>query len=59
MSTEQERAIGADAARQVEQSIGLVEDPQLTSYVRAVGARLASSSRRANLRRMAVAWHSA
>ncbi|MBT8144097.1 MAG: M48 family metalloprotease [Gammaproteobacteria bacterium] len=46
MSPEQEKALGAQAAEQVEQSIGLVEDPQLTAYIEAIGNRLAEDSPR-------------
>ena len=46
MSTEQEKALGAQAAEQVEQQIGLVDDPELTAYIRAIGERLAADSPR-------------
>ncbi|MBT8137609.1 MAG: M48 family metalloprotease [Gammaproteobacteria bacterium] len=46
MTAEQERAIGAQAAEQVEQTIGLVDAPQLVNYVQAIGNRLAAVSPR-------------
>ncbi|NNF67106.1 MAG: M48 family metalloprotease [Gammaproteobacteria bacterium] len=46
MSAEQERTLGAQAAQQVEQQMGLVRDPELVAYVRAIGNRLAAVSPR-------------
>jgi predicted Zn-dependent protease len=46
MSTERENALGRQAAQEVEQSIGLVSDPELTAYVEALGQRLAQRSPR-------------
>lgn len=46
MSAEQERALGAQAAQQVEQQIGLVRDVELNAYVSAIGQRLAKVSPR-------------
>lgn len=41
-----EAKLGAEQAAKVEQSLGVVSDPTLSSYVSAVGARLASASPR-------------
>ncbi len=41
-----ERRLGEEAAREVEQSMGLTDDPELVAYVRAVGKRLAEHSPR-------------
>ncbi len=46
MSVEQERAAGAQAAKQVAEQIGLVEDPALDAYIDAIGQRLAQYSPR-------------
>ena len=46
MSTERENALGRQAAQEVEQSIGLVRDPELTAYIDALGQRLAQHSPR-------------
>jgi predicted Zn-dependent protease len=46
MTTQQEVATGREAARQVETQMGLVKDPELESYVRAIGNRLAALSPR-------------
>ena len=46
MSVERENALGRQAAQEVEQSIGLVRDPELTTYVDALGQRLARHSPR-------------
>lgn len=46
MSAEQEKALGAQAAEQVKQEIGLVEDPALNAYIAAIGDRLAQDSPR-------------
>jgi len=46
MSAEQERTLGAQAAQQVEQQIGLVDDAELLAYVRAIGQRMAAASPR-------------
>jgi predicted Zn-dependent protease len=46
MSAERENALGRQAAQQVESSIGLVRDPELTAYVDALGQRLALHSPR-------------
>jgi len=45
-SSAREAELGAEAARQVEESIGLVEDPALAGYVAALGGRLAQRSPR-------------
>lgn len=44
VSAQQERALGAEEAKEVAASMGLVEDPKLAAYVRAVGARVAAHS---------------
>jgi predicted Zn-dependent protease len=46
MSEEKEKKIDEEAAKQVEAEIGLVEDPELTAYVEALGEKLASYSLR-------------
>lgn len=45
-SSAREAELGAEAARQVEESIGLLDDPALADYVAALGARLAQRSPR-------------
>jgi predicted Zn-dependent protease len=49
VSESQEIAMGQDGAKQVEASIGLVNDQALQSYVSSVGRRLAAKSERPNL----------
>jgi predicted Zn-dependent protease len=49
MTTQQEVATGREAARQVETEMGVVDDPELEAYVRAIGARLAALSPRQDL----------
>ena len=44
MSSERERSLGREAAREVERTTGLVKDARLTGYVRDVGARLIRGS---------------
>jgi predicted Zn-dependent protease len=44
ISTSQERELGRVAAKQVEASMGFVDEPRLTAYVRDVGARVATHS---------------
>jgi predicted Zn-dependent protease len=46
ISEEQEIALGREAAAQVQQSIGLVDDAALQQYVQTVGAALAATSQR-------------
>ena len=46
MSPSREAAVGRDAASQVAAEIGLVNDPELTRYVSAIGERLAAKSPR-------------
>jgi len=46
MSPEREAALGREAAKQVSQEMGLVEDPALLAYVRELGARVAAHSPR-------------
>lgn len=45
-TTEGERKMGKDAAREVEQSMGLIQDPALAVYVEAIGNQLAEQSPR-------------
>ena len=49
VSEEQEIAMGRQAAQEAEQSIGVVNDPELQAYVQRVGAELAASSERPQL----------
>ncbi|MEX1184518.1 MAG: M48 family metalloprotease [Gemmatimonadota bacterium] len=49
ISESQEIQMGAEAAQQVEQSIGLVDDASLQNYVQQIGASLARDSERPNL----------
>ncbi|MGH7459635.1 MAG: M48 family metalloprotease [Longimicrobiales bacterium] len=49
ISESQEIALGQEASRQVEASIGLVDDGDLQAYVRRIGQRLAAASERPNL----------
>jgi predicted Zn-dependent protease len=46
MSPEREASVGKQAAEQVKQSMGLVEDQALVAYVRQVGTRVAAHSPR-------------
>jgi len=49
LTTEREVAVGRGAAQQVEREMGLVRDPELVAYVRALGSRLAALSPRKDL----------
>ena len=49
ISVEKERELGAEEARKVEASMGLVADPALLAYVQAVGGRVAKQSPRQDL----------
>jgi predicted Zn-dependent protease len=49
VSESQEIAMGQEAAQQVEQSLGLVDDAGLQAYVRGIGTRLAAQSERPEL----------
>ncbi len=49
LTTEREIAVGRSAAQQVEREMGLVRDPELVAYVRALGSRLAALSPRKDL----------
>ncbi len=49
ISTQQEIAMGTKAAEQVQQQMGLVDDPALRGYIRQLGARLAPYSPRRDL----------
>ncbi len=46
VSTEQEKKIGEEEAKKVEAQLGLLDDPQLTIYLDALGHRLAKESPR-------------
>jgi predicted Zn-dependent protease len=50
ISAEQEKEIGAEEAKKVEKSMGLVNDPTIVAYVKAVGSRLATHSPRKDVR---------
>ena len=50
MSEEEEKRIDAEAARQVEAQIGLVDDPELSAYVDEIGQALAKHSPRQDVR---------
>ncbi len=49
ITVEQEKKIGGEEAKKVEQEMGLLDDPALTSYVDAVGQRLVKESPRQDL----------
>lgn len=49
VSEAQEIQMGQQAKAEVEQSLGLVDDPQLQQYVQEIGARLAAASERPGL----------
>jgi len=44
MSIEGEKELGAENAKQVEEKMGLVDDPNLVSYIQSIGQRLAKYS---------------
>jgi predicted Zn-dependent protease len=46
MSLEEEKEAGAEAAKQIEENVGIVRDEKLVAYVQALGARLAVGSPR-------------
>jgi predicted Zn-dependent protease len=46
ISTEEEKKLGAEEAKKVEQQMGLLEDAELTAYLEALGQRLAKESPR-------------
>jgi len=48
-SAEREAALGRQAAKQVEQQIGLLQDPALTAWLRDLGSRLAAHSPRSGV----------
>ena len=48
-TAEGEREMGADAAKQVEQQMGLTDNPQLRTYVNSLGQRLATHSPRQDI----------
>jgi predicted Zn-dependent protease len=49
ISEGQEISMGQEGAKEVEASIGLVDDAELQAYVRRIGTRLAAASERPNL----------
>ncbi len=49
MSPEREAALGAQAAAQVAEQIGIVDEPELAAYVDALGQRLAARSPRTDV----------
>ena len=49
MTVEQEKKLGAEEAKKVDQEMGLLNDPALTAYVDAVGQRLVKESPRQDL----------
>jgi predicted Zn-dependent protease len=49
VSEGQEIQMGQQAAQEVQQSIGFVEDPELQAYVAGIGKRMAAKSERPNL----------
>ena len=49
VSEEQEIQMGQQAAQQVAQTIGFVDDPELQSYVAGIGKRMAAKSERPDL----------
>jgi len=44
MSLEDEKQLGAENARQVAEQMGLLDDPELVSYIQSIGERLAKKS---------------
>ena len=46
ISAEEEQELGAQEAEKVKQSMGLIDDPEILAYVKAVGRRLAEHSPR-------------
>jgi predicted Zn-dependent protease len=46
ISAEEEQELGAQEAEKIKQSMGLVDDPEIVAYVKAVGRRLAEHSPR-------------
>ena len=49
ISEEKEKSIGAEEAKKVEKSMGLIDDPAIVGYVKTVGRRLAKHSPRKNV----------
>jgi len=49
VSTEQEKKIGAEEAKKVEEEMGLLDDAKLTAYLDTLGQRLAKESPRQNV----------
>jgi predicted Zn-dependent protease len=52
VSVEKEREIGAELASQIKEAVGLVEDQEPVTYVRAIGSRLAQHSPRRDVEYM-------
>jgi len=50
MSTRQEKEIDEEVSKQIEEHLGLVDDPELTAYVNEVGQALAAHSPRQDVR---------
>jgi predicted Zn-dependent protease len=50
ITEEKEKELGAQVAEEVKTSMGLVDDPEILAYVKAVGGRLAKHSPRKNVR---------
>ena len=50
ISAEEERELGVQEAKKVEKTVGLVDDPEIVAYVKAVGHRLAKHSPRKDVR---------
>jgi predicted Zn-dependent protease len=50
MSTKQEKEIDEEVSKQIEEHLGLVDDPELTAYVNEVGQALAAHSPRQDVR---------
>ena len=50
MSTKQEKKIDEEVSRQIEEQLGLVDDPELTAYVNEVGQAMAAHSPRQDVR---------
>ena len=49
VSTEQEKKIGTEEAKKVEEEMGLLDDAKLTTYLDTLGQRLAKESPRQNV----------
>ena len=57
MSPQEEVALGDKAAKEVEQTMGLVRDPRVLEYVRSIAGRLAQAAQPSEVRwNVNVAW---